>query len=106
MQSLNIIYNHLEAVKVLDIKFYDFKGSSPFYDYFIVATSNERKANAIWNRLKKEKDIKIKNIEGLNTNWTLIDLGDIIIHLFTPAARKEYDFDMMFLKYESIIKTI
>lgn len=96
MQHFEKIFNHLEAIKVDDVKLYDFKGASPFYDYFIVATSNERKSKAIFERLRKEEGINIRQVEGLQSEWVLIDLGDIVIHLFTKEAREDYDFDTMF----------
>ena len=47
------VVNILEEVKAKDIKIYDFNKTSPFYDYFIIATVNERQANAAANNLKQ-----------------------------------------------------
>ena len=36
------------------------------------------------------------NIEGLNqSDWVLIDAGDIIIHLFRPEVREFYNLEKM-----------
>lgn len=44
----------------------------------------------------KKKKIKVFGVEGLlSANWVLIDIGDIIVHVFHPESRKLYDLDSM-----------
>ena len=47
------IIEQLEKVKAKDIKVFNLKDISPFYDYFIVATATERQSNAAINYIKK-----------------------------------------------------
>lgn len=92
---------YLEVVKVLDdlkakdIKVYDFNKTSPFYDYFIIATVNERQANAAANNLKQTFREDLKNIEGKSSGWVLVDMNDIVIHLFKAEDREFYGLDKM-----------
>ncbi len=94
----------LDDLKIKDIKVYDFNKTSPFYDYFIIATVNERQANAAANNLKQTFKNEIKNIEGKSSGWVLVDMGDVIVHLFRVEEREFYGLDKML--YGILIKDI
>ncbi|MGI6781858.1 MAG: ribosome silencing factor [Acholeplasmataceae bacterium] len=94
----------LDNLKIKDIKVYDFNKTSPFYDYFIIATVNERQANAAANNLKQTFKNEIKNIEGKSSGWVLVDMGDVIVHLFRAEEREFYGLDKML--YGILIKDI
>jgi ribosome-associated protein len=82
---------------------YDFEQSSPFYDYFVIATTNERQGNAAINYLKKAlPDDAIKHVEGKGGTWVLIDAHDVIIHLFREEDRKYYGFDQRLIGVKRI----
>lgn len=103
MKRLNKIYEILLDSKAKDIKIYDYENKSPFFDYVIIATANSRQSNAISSYLKKTTIIDSNNrIEGKNTSWTLVDLGDIIVHLFDEHDRKYYNFDDRLLGIKQI----
>ena len=94
------IIDVIEDKKGLDIRVYDLKGKSPFFDYSIICTgTSTRNVDAIVQDLKKNMEI-VKNIEGQEeSNWVLIDGGDVIVNVFTREAREYYEIDKF---YESI----
>jgi ribosome-associated protein len=103
VEKLNKIIETLEDVKVKDLAVYDFEKSSPFYDYFVIATTNERQATAAINYLKKSLLADdIKHVEGKGGSWVLIDAHDIIIHLFREEDRKFYGFDNRLISVKRI----
>jgi ribosome-associated protein len=103
VEKLNKIIEILEDVKVKDLAVYDFEKSSPFYDYFIIATTNERQATAAVSYLKKSLLAdEIRNVEGKGGSWVLIDAHDIIIHLFREEDRKFYGFDNRLISVKRI----
>ena len=91
------IIDVIEDKKGLDIRVYDLKGKSPFFDYSIICTgSSTRNVDAIVQDLKKNMDI-VKNIEGQEeSNWVLIDGGDVIVSVFTREAREYYEIDKFY----------
>lgn len=94
-QTLDI----LEKINAADIAVYEFAQKSPFYDYFVIGTVNERAANSAVNYFNKDLKAQIKSIEGKNqSGWILIDLGDIVVHLFSEADREFYGFDKRFME--------
>ena len=84
----------MEEKKAKDIKVYDMRGKSPFFDYSILCTgSSNRNIEAITTDVKKSLDA-VKSVEGLEeANWVLIDAGDVIVSIFSQDARDYYKLD-------------
>ena len=87
----------MEDKKAQDIKVYDMRGKSPFFDYSILCTgSSSRNIEAIASDIKKSLT-NIRNVEGLEEcNWVLIDAGDIIVSVFSKDAREYYQLDAFY----------
>ena len=76
---------------VKDIYIYDVRDRSPLYDYVIVTTAISNKSkDAVISYLRAEFDLR--NVEE-GEMWTLVDLNDCILHVFTADARSEYNID-------------
>lgn len=103
MEKLNKIITALEDLKVKDLAVYDFEKSSPFYEYFVICTTNERQGSAAINHLKKALDAQeIRHVEGKGGSWVLIDCHDVIVHLFTEEDRAYYGFDKRLMDVKRI----
>jgi ribosome-associated protein len=103
VEKINKIINTLEDLKVKDLKVYDFEKSSPFYDYFVIATVNERQGNAAINYIRKAlEENEIKHVEGKGGSWILLDAIDVIVHLFREEDRVFYNFDQRLLGIKRI----
>ena len=106
MELLEVIKEALDKVKATDIKIYDLRGISPLADYTVVATvSVARQANACIDHMlddQKNNKLRIKNVEGKDSTWILIDLYDVILHIFTPEDRKNYDLDRLYIDIPQI----
>ncbi len=99
MQLLEKTIEILEKVNAQDIAVFEFGEQSPFYDCFVVATVNERAGSAAMGYFGKELRENLKHIEGKdNSGWILIDLGDIVVHLFKDEDRQFYGFDKRFME--------
>lgn len=99
-KSIQNIIDIIEDKKGQDIKVYDLKGKSPFFDYSVICTgSSTRNVDAIVQELKKGME-QVIGIEGQEeANWVLIDGGDILVSVFTKDAREYYQIDEF---YESV----
>ena len=88
------IIDIMEDKKAQDIKVYDMRGKSPFFDYSILCTgSSSRNIEAIATDIQTSLD-NVKNVEGLEeANWVLIDAGDLVISVFSKDARDYYRLD-------------
>lgn len=103
MVLLNKIIEALEDLKVKDLKAFDFENTSPFYDYFVIATVNERQGSAAINRIKKAlKDEDIRHIEGKGGTWVLIDCHSVVVHLFSEDERAYFGFDKRLIEVKRV----
>ena len=79
---------------VKDVVVYDARRTSPLYDYIIVAsTMTARQMEACINYLKD--DFEVRGFE-LADSWTLIDLNDVIVHVFKEEERERYGIDRLY----------
>ena len=97
---LETVMNCLDDSKAEEITKIDIKDKSALADYMVVASGrSNRHVSAIADQLLREiktlKQVSPK-VEGLQSaDWVLIDLGDIIVHLFRPEVREFYALEKM-----------
>lgn len=103
----------VEEKQASDIVLLDIHEQTSIADYFIIATvDNERQAQAIESevleKLKLEQNIRPLGIEGIEnrSGWTLLDYGDVIVHLFTEETRNYYDLEELWSKANVVIKVM
>ncbi len=85
--------------KATGIRVLDLRGRF-LADFFVVATVlNRHQAKAIAeDLLHQAKEMKLfrARAEGLDDGtWVLVDLGDVVVHLFDPEYRKFYDLEQL-----------
>jgi ribosome-associated protein len=77
-------------------------------DYFFIChAENIRQMQAIANAIKKElreMGVRPLGIEGdsVKSNWILVDLGDVVVHVFLPESREFYDLERLWSDAERI----
>jgi ribosome-associated protein len=85
-----------KAEKVVTI---DIRGKSSIGDYMLIASGrSDRHVGAIAEQLQRKlKDEGVgSRIEGQpQCDWVLIDIGDIIVHVFRPEVREFYNLEKM-----------
>ena len=96
---IEFIRTKLEDMKIEDISVYSVDGKSSITKYIIVGTGRgEKHIDSSLDKLRSDLKIELNNnnlaqIEGRASNWLLLDLGDIIINLFTDESRNTYNID-------------
>ncbi|MDX2263510.1 MAG: ribosome silencing factor [Hyphomicrobiales bacterium] len=90
----------LEDAKAEDVVTIDLRGRSPLGDFMVIASGrSNRHVGAVADQLlRKFKDIGegSARVEGLpQSDWVLIDTGDIIVHIFRPEVREFYKLEKM-----------
>lgn len=95
--KLNKMLSIINDKKFVSLKTIDISTISSFCDYFIiVSTDSMRQNNSMSDEFLdklKESGIEPDRIEGMNTDWVLIDFGDIIVHFFTEEKRLFYNLE-------------
>lgn len=100
-QRIENIVKILDAKKAEDIQFFDMREDEYFVDFVIIATTlGEKHSLALIDELKenlkpfKEEFLHIETSQ----EWSAIDMGDIVIHLFDPACRAKYNIEELLEK--------
>lgn len=97
----NKVIEVLNKAVVKNIKVYDMKNLTPFFDYSIICSVNtSRQGAAAINYLKKEAELIGLSVRGFSssneTTWFLIDLNDVVVHVFVGEERNRYNLDGMY----------
>lgn len=105
-QCHQTVLQSLESSKAENITSIDLMQRSSIADYMVIASGrSQRHVSAIADHLIHDlKDVAIKNIrvEGLEScDWVLLDIGDIIIHLFRPEVRDFYNIEKIWQENEN-----
>jgi len=96
MDRIAKIKELLDEKKALDIIEYDLRNTDYFVDHVIVATTMaDKHAKALLDHLKKTLKPMGEEFLGVDESddWTVIDLGDILIHLMSEEYRAKYQMD-------------
>jgi ribosome-associated protein len=91
------IVKTLDDMKIENIKVIDVEKKTTLTKLMVIGTGRSVKhLDSSVDKLKSELkalDIISPKIEGKNTDWLLLDLGDIIVNLFTEDTRKKYNME-------------
>ena len=95
----------LEEVKAQDIQVIDVRDKHSLTDYMLIATgTSNRQINAMAEKVReivKQKGVMPLGEEGKgDSDWVLLDLNDVIVHMMTAAARQFYDLERLWLGAE------
>ena len=97
---LKLVTASLDDDKALDLAVIDLKGKSDIADHMVIASGTSgRQVSAMADHLKevlKKQGLKGLKLEGMaQSDWVLIDAGDVIVHLFRPEVRDFYGLEKL-----------
>lgn len=89
-----------EEKQARDITVLDLRPVSTFADFFVICTgSNARQVQAIADEVERrlaERGEHPANVEGYrNAEWVLADYGDLVVHVYSQAARSYYGLERL-----------
>lgn len=92
---VKLCWRALDEKKALDLRVLDVSAQSSITDYLILATgTSEPHLRALRVELEKAIDASHHPIVGMETaqesGWIVIDVFDVMVHLFTAGARAKY----------------
>jgi len=99
----------LEDKKGENIVLLDVSGIASFTDYFIFCNgSSTRMLTALAESLERAARTEFSlhsRIEGnADDGWILIDMGDIVVHLFDPDQRRYYSLEDLWSNGKVLLK--
>jgi len=100
-QDLKALVIHaLEEMKAQNIVTIDVQSLNNITDAMIIASGTSQRhvqslAESVVQHIK-ENGMQPIGVEGQqNTEWVLVDLGDVIVHVMTNASRQFYDLERL-----------
>lgn len=101
-QLKDIVVNAMDDMKAKEISVLDVRERTSVTEYMVVAsgTSNRHVKSIADNVIEdvKKNGLRPLGIEGgAGSDWVLVDLGDIVVHVMMPAAREHYDLERFWI---------
>ncbi len=94
----SVVLNALDNMKAKDVSVIDVRDRTSVTDYMVIAsaTSNRHVQSVAENVVVEVKQHggRPLGVEGGDgSDWLLVDLGDIVVHVMMPATREYYDLE-------------
>ena len=92
-----------------DVVLLDTRKVCSFADYFVICSGeSERQIQAIGDAVAEvlaQESVALHHREGdANSGWVLLDLGDIIVHIFSQFEREYYQLENLWSKAPVVVK--
>ncbi len=90
-----------------DTRVFDLTKVTPVFDYFVITTATSRRqgtaiADEVNRRFKELGSTKL-GTEGYESgDWILVDYGDVVLHVFMPETRTNYDLEHLWADAETV----
>jgi ribosome-associated protein len=94
-QLCELVIDALEEVKARDIVKLDVRELTTVTDYMIVASGTLADAVAEKAREAKHRPVGIEGEDG--SEWVLLDLQDVLVHVMLPRVREFYNLEKLWL---------
>lgn len=97
---LEIAVKAVESKRAENMVALDMQKVSLMADYFLIMEANSsRQVKAIADEINDQmaaNDVQIRDIEGKdNASWILLDLGDVVVHVFQKEQRAHYNLEKL-----------
>lgn len=101
------IATQLAAKKGIDIEIFDLAEISSFTDFFVICSgTSSRHVKALADETLETARRHGERPLGTEGNppgrWVLVDLGDVVVHLFEPEAREFYALERLWGDAEQV----
>lgn len=95
-----IVVDALEELKAVDLKVLDVRQIASFTDLMIIVSgTSSRHVRALADKVIercKATGVRPLGLEGeREAEWILVDLGDIVVHVMSPAMRDYYNLEKL-----------
>lgn len=110
-ECIELVKTSLEDMKAKNITVLDVAHLTDVMDRIIIADGTSKRhvralADSVGADAKKAGFMPLGREGGNDSEWTLIDLGAVVVHMMVPAAREFYDLEGLWSSPESLAELI
>lgn len=92
-----------------DVVLLDLTALSAFTDYFVIATAdNERQLQALVESVEgavvSMPDVRFRQEGAPGGGWVLLDLGAVVVHLFSLEQRANYNLEGLWRRAQEVVR--
>lgn len=97
----DLVVDALDDLKGLDIRRIDVRDRTTVTDVMVIASGTSERhvrslADRVVERAAEEGGTKPMGVEGESgSDWVLIDLGDVVVHVMLPEKREFYNLEKL-----------
>ncbi|GBG95627.1 ribosome silencing factor RsfS [Ligilactobacillus salitolerans] len=99
-ELLEVVVKAADNKRAEDVTALDVQQVSLLADYFVIMEAgSQRQVKAIAENIQEAAEnagYDVRDIEGKDaSNWVLLDLGDVIVHVFQKETREFYNLEKL-----------
>jgi len=97
-ECLTLVQNALDDMKAKNITVMNVEKLTDVTERIVIADGTSKRhvramADSVGADAKKAGFMPLGREGGIDSDWTLIDLGAVVVHIMTPQAREFYDLE-------------
>lgn len=110
-KCLATVQSALEDMKAKNITVLNVEDLTDVMERIVIADGTSKRhvramADSLGAEAKQAGFMPLGREGGNDSDWTLIDLGAVVVHMMTPAAREFYDLEGLWSSSESLAELV
>jgi ribosome-associated protein len=110
-ECLTLVTSALDGMKAKNITVLDVEDLTDVMEHMVIAEGTSKRhvramADSLGADAKQAGFMPLGREGGTDSDWTLIDLDAVVVHMMTPAAREFYDLEGLWSSPESLAELV
>ncbi|WP_201584336.1 ribosome silencing factor [Psychrobacter sp. HII-4] len=110
-ECLAVVESTLDDMKAKNITVMNVESLTDVMERIVIANGTSKRhvramADSVGAEVKQAGFMPLGREGGNDSDWTLIDLGPIVVHMMTPQAREFYDLEGLWSSPESLAELV
>jgi len=110
-ECLTVVKTALEDMKAKNITVLNVEDLTDVMERIVIADGTSKRhvramADSVGAEAKEADFMPLGREGGIDSDWTLIDLGAVVVHMMTPQAREFYDLEGLWSSPEQLAELV
>ncbi|MDV2859546.1 ribosome silencing factor [Psychrobacter sp. CAM01] len=110
-ECLAVVESALDDMKAKNVTVMNVENLTDVMERIVIANGTSKRhvramADSVGAEVKQAGFMPLGREGGNDSDWTLIDLGAIVVHMMTPQAREFYDLEGLWSSPESLAELV